>query len=812
MPPIPPTRSPSLSGVLDSTKSAESAAKGAVGALDSTTKALLEAIQAIQAMPDAAGKSVKATDAATEALKQHAKATQAATEALGEHAEAAEDAAGALGTLEDMAGEGADSLDDFSKELKKSQSSVQRFTKNLAGSFGKLSAGALKSLTEIMRDRPGASGIGPSSFGRDAIDRGIEAARNKLGGLGTGKAAKALAGMGGVGKATAGALGGLGRLARGPQGLALELGVRGALAGYNERRDAVVQMTQRSLNYGFAEGDLGKEINTVSFALSKAGFAAAKFNGDLEASRAVVARMATQTGASFKDIGDNMEALERLRFIGLGSIEELSDSVVERMNLMGMTFKEAVKEMEDISYEAVQVRASSTDNFAISMDDFHKAVRDVAGSTDALSVSQLNIAKAMRVGLTAADKLNLSYTRGLKAAQGLTTALASNYSEGFRTAEIYEDLEAAIASGGEMAEKAKQIKKDLAEGRYTEVTGARFLQESGFGTSEAGFLTRAKRIADQINSGASLEQVEANFDGMKISEDVYRLLREISPQLAKGNVKSFADLNPQSAQAKAGLDEMAKTLAQAQADPQKLMDATLGGFTAALGKAFEGPFDAMLKALGPITDLANRFLQSDWLDSLLGRPVDEQMEADVEALGGAEMEDLKRSLGTAQGAQNIIDRNLPQKETEALLKIHRKRIEEQKKKVAEAAVAQTTPVEPAMMALRYGRGSKQEAALAAANAAAASRATTTVAEAARAAQPPMAPQRATVTPSQASKVAGAGGGGMPQVTGVELTSGPVAANGMMTGTATVIWKDAGTATKSVINRSRAEAASENPRV
>ena len=764
MPPIPPTRSPSLSGVLDSTKNVETASQGASDALDAVTKALLEATKALGSMP-------KGTDAVADALKAQTKAAESSADALKDQAKAAEGSAEALGTLGEAADDSVDSLDDFGKELKQSQTRIQRFTKDLTTKLGKLTTSALNSLNQVAGKLPGSRGYGPSGFGADTIDRGIGAAQSKLEGLGK--------------------LGG-------PAGVALEMGVRGALAAANARREAVVQTTQRALNYGFAEGDLSSEIDSVNAALTKASFAAAKFNGDLDATRSIIARVATQTGASFTEVGDNIERLERLRFLGVGSIEELSDTLIERMNLVGLTTDQALKEMEAITNEAVQIRAQSTDKFTIQMDDFYKAVRNVADSTDALTVNQVNLAKAMRVGLTAADKLNLGVTRSIKAAQSLTQALSSNYNEGFRTVEVYDDLQAAIAGGGEMAERAQKIQADLAAGRLTEASAARFLQESGFGTSEQGFLARAQRVAQEVAAGAPVEQIEARIG--PISADVWELLKEITPQLLQGNVKSFADITTQSEAAKAGLDAVTKQLADAQLDPEKLMNATLSSFTAAAAKAFQT--EKIIGYLSPI---------SDYVQGLMASEKEKKEQAELEAMEELPNYFVESLKGGGDDAARIMDLEVSNEMKDKLLNISRKRNEKKKKEAEEAKrgseAARAKPVSNEILALGGKKPSED-------------RATATLADAQKAATP-ATPTRAAVTPSQAAGASmGANGVGVgdwrlsPQQSQQEIDKifigpGQTKANGDTTATATVYFGNK--ATESSLNRNTENRLQQLPR-
>ncbi len=105
-----------------------------------------------------------------------------------------------------------------------------------------------------------------------------------------------------------------------------EMGTPGLIAGailggltkiLRKQREGVVSATQRTLNYGTSRSQNGKtgdnvsaEITSANEGLLAAGEAAVKFNGDLEATKAALVKIGTETGNSWDKLTKSVEGTQ----------------------------------------------------------------------------------------------------------------------------------------------------------------------------------------------------------------------------------------------------------------------------------------------------------------------------------------------------------------------------------------------------------------------------------------------------------------------------------------------------------------------
>lgn len=379
------------------------------------------------------------------------------------------------------------------------------------------------------------------------------------------RAADALPGSGGVGPGNFGGGAMNAVSAAGPWGAILGAMLKVGSAVANKNREAAIAVTQRFINYG---GNLDNQVGQVKNAFVKAGEATLKFNGDLEATQSAMARIWTQTGEVPSAVGENIKILEEMRFIGIGSIDELADNTIKRMNQTGMSFKDAALEMKGITLQAQALRKDMGEN-VIQMDDFYKGVQELSEGIESMNVNQVSLGKSFATNLKIGKKLGLSYERNIAAAKGLTRALTDNYDEGFATLEVNEDLAAAMQSKNakgeltQVAKDAKVIADDLQRGFITQDRAAEMLKEIGGTTDEKVIQARIMRAAE---SGVVLPMLEARLG--KLSFDQQQVFKDIQGRINAG--EDIAKILPTlSAKDRASYEGAVKQATEKQIDPAK---------------------------------------------------------------------------------------------------------------------------------------------------------------------------------------------------------------------------------------------------
>ncbi len=458
--------------------------------------------------------------------------------------------------------------------------------------------------------------------------RAVEAARFELkpGRLATGES-KVVKGAGAAGQKFADVLpgsqglgpsgfggGAMGALGATPWGAVLGAILKVGSAVANKNREAAIAVTQRFLNYGIkSQTGLAGQVDQVKDAFVKAGEATLKFNGDLEATQSVMTQIWTQTGAEVKDVGNSIALLEEMRFIGLGSIDELADNAIKRMNQTGMSFHDAAMEMKALALQAQALSFEGGEN-VVQMDDFYKGVQELSEGIESMNVNQIALGKSFSTNLKIGKKLGLTYERNIAAAKGLTRALTDNYDEGFATLEVNEDLAAAMQSKtatGELTQVAKdaaKIAEDLDRGFITQDRAAEMLKEIGGTTDERVIQERIRRAAE---SGTVLPMLEARLG--KLTFDQLQVFKDIQARVSAGEDLSKI-LPTLSAKDRETYKSAVDKAAEKQLDPAKAANLLLDKILVTLSEVLPDMLSALtttLKGIGTAVEWIGKKLGWD---------------------------------------------------------------------------------------------------------------------------------------------------------------------------------------------------------
>jgi len=391
---------------------------------------------------------------------------------------------------------------------------------------------------------------------------------------------------------------------RGKAGL-LAGGVIAAVVGTvmkiaEKQRKALVLVAAREFQYGsVATIDAGRKKAEV--ALERVRKTARSFGQDMEEAEATLGKVAAQTGASYDDAGDAIERISGLALAGFGSVAELGERVITIANDMGVSTDEASRIMEDVAITAKSMNLALGGEGAVTqMDDFFAATMRVAESVDGLTVSHRGLAKSMAVSLKAGKNLDLSYNRRIKAAEGLTRALASNYDQGFATLNINEDLDAAMKSteeGSFFAKEAADIKDLLDRGVIHQGQAAQMLKESGAGSTAEVSSARMERSAlALVNGNASLATAMLG----ELSKDQIMLLEEIGNQLKSGKTLDTMELSDV---ARSDFQAMKNEVArQTSSTASNLMGESMDSLMTSLSGTFATTLNLIVDALTSIRD------------------------------------------------------------------------------------------------------------------------------------------------------------------------------------------------------------------
>jgi len=478
------------------------------------------------------------------------------------------------------------------------------------------------------------------------------------------KAAEALPGSSGLGPSGfgGGAMGALG--AAGPWGAVLGAMLKVGSAVANKNREAAIAVTQRFLNYSVeSQEGLEGQVDQVKNAFVQAGDATAKFNGDLEATQSAMARIWTSTGAEVKNVGDNIGLLEEMRFLGLGSIDELADNAIKRMNQAGMSFGEAAMEMKALTLQVQALNFEGGEN-VVQMDDFYKGVQELSEGIESMNVDQIALGKSFATNLKIGKKLGLTYERNIAAAKGLTRALTDNYDEGFATLEVQDDLAAAMQSKnakGELTQVAKDAAKiadDLNRGFITQDRAAEMLKEIGGTTDERVIQERIRRAAE---SGTVLPMLEARLG--KLSFDQLQVFKDIQQRVSAG--EDLAEILPSlSAKDRAAYDSAVNKAAEKQLDPAKTANLLLDKILVTLSEVLPDMLSGLNETLKGITKLITWAMKKLKLDpeGMEKKSEEEKKEEHAEKVSETKQMMLNRiKSGLGSEASGLSDTELFQK-------------------------------------------------------------------------------------------------------------------------------------------------------
>lgn len=281
-------------------------------------------------------------------------------------------------------------------------------------------------------------------------------------------------------------------------------------------REMSMAMTKKYLNDpkgGGAVADFKNEFAGLAAAQTNAARAAVLYNGNIEETKSVLANIANETITDFSVVGESMEALERLRFMQLGTLDELGGAVTERVNAGGLSVKQSVSEMEDVASYARGIERNTVTGNVISMTDFYKAVRKLKDESGSLSLNQKDLAKNLAKVTNQAQKLGMTYDRTMRGSEGLMKSLTSGYgSTGFAVVDARENLKVAMADAQRQAMEAKT--DDEKKTTAARLKDLEFLQsEVSRGAMLPDELSKYLSETGELSSDAVVQNTLKNFKG-----------------------------------------------------------------------------------------------------------------------------------------------------------------------------------------------------------------------------------------------------------------------------------------------------------
>lgn len=372
-----------------------------------------------------------------------------------------------------------------------------------------------------------------------------------------------------------------------------------AMAIANKQRKALVVAATREFQYG-AVATINEGRRQAEVGLNRVRQAARQFGQDTEEAEAAFGKLAAETGASWDDSAKAVSRLAALSLSGLGGVSELGDQVIEMSNSLGISTSKAATIMEDVALTAKAMnREMGGPGAVMQMDDFFKTTMRLAEGLDSLSVSHKGLARAMTVSAKVGKDLGLSYTRRIKAAEGLTRALTTNYDEGFATLHVQEDLAAAMRSA-KFGQEAANIQDMLSRGVIHAGQAARMLKEVGATTDEGVVNERMRRSALAIVQGNAA--IAESMLG-ELSVDQVRILEDIGRKMESGDMTLERAMSTISDADRTALRTMQKEVGRQQAlTAGNLMSATLDDLMTSLSGTFETTLNLIVDALTSIRD------------------------------------------------------------------------------------------------------------------------------------------------------------------------------------------------------------------
>ena len=352
------------------------------------------------------------------------------------------------------------------------------------------------------------------------------------------------------------------------------------------QRKNLAAQAPRIFNYGLEAGDIDSTLARTAKLMTSIRTDARDIGQDADMAAASAARIIAETGEELRDTAKASKLLSKNVQFGLGSIDEIGSLAIERMNSLGISSMEAGQEMQDIALQAKALQRVLGSGKAIQMDDFFKSIQTVSGAVGSLVTNQKDLAKTMGLLISRGSKLELSYNRRRKAAEGLTTALAANYDQGFATLEINEDLATAARSKNKTLRRdVGRITENLQSGLITEVQAARQFKEVG-GTTDAGVVSaKLERTLDDFLVNSSLAEARL---GTELSADMVELIKDLATLRATGlSTAQATDKLRATGRDVSGLDTLSKEIGKRSKTGKSLIDATLDEVSASIAGVFQ---------------------------------------------------------------------------------------------------------------------------------------------------------------------------------------------------------------------------------
>lgn len=398
----------------------------------------------------------------------------------------------------------------------------------------------------------------------------------------------------------------------GPIGLGIAAVVGSISKLIDRRRETLLSGTERAASFGTTKssGDLGRDVQNeaevIRETLDEAAITARKFSGDVEATKAATVKIATETGKQWKEVGGVMEALERGRFMGLGTMDEMADFLIKRHRETGKSLGEVQGELEAITLDARSIAANAGKDAAVLMRDYFKAVQQLAEGMDSLHVSQKGLSKTMAANLTVARSMGMATDRSIRAAQGLTNSLVNQYDAGFATIDVYEELAVAAGSGdSSISADAKDIQRRLKAGEIDADMAQRLAREAGVTTDENVSMGRLARVLTR--SGGNARIMEAQLGG-NLSIDQLRLLDKFRAGVAAGKTPMQMMEELKKGDAKA-LQDMTDKLQEQTFDAKTLASTGFDTFVRKMEEILGTPLAAISGFLSKIAGIAEFIAQ-----------------------------------------------------------------------------------------------------------------------------------------------------------------------------------------------------------